>query len=193
MHESCSSIRPLASKIFIHTAVSFPTDMRPPRYHSATTSRGNYSRCGALIRFFAMEVSRFVLYFLFFCLNNSATILNFLLECGRYMLSAYSWPGFRPGYSVRNGLHYMVRRPPFSTASLSNVYCTVNFARKTSRGGIVAVIATASLTKDKDWKEFRRGQLLMLDRGLPYSEFYDFVEVEREGRILCSISFPKSV
>ena len=87
----------------------------------------------------------------------------------------------------------MVRRPPLSTTSLSDVDCTVEFMRETTRGDKVAVIATAFLTKDKDWKEFRRGRLLMLDRGLPYSEFYDFVEVEREGRILCSISFPKSV
>ena len=90
MHDSCSSIRPLASKLFTRTAVSFPTYMQPLRRHSATTSGGNPSRRGVLSRFVATEVSQFVLYFLFFCLKISATILNFLLGCGRYTLFAYS-------------------------------------------------------------------------------------------------------
>ena len=64
-HESCSLIRPLASKIFTRTAVYFPTDMQTPSRHSATTSRGNSSRRGALRQFVAMEVRLFVLYFLF--------------------------------------------------------------------------------------------------------------------------------
>ena len=111
--------------------------------------------------------------------SSSATILNFLLGCGRYTLFAYSWPGSRPGSSVWNGLHYVVRRPPFSTASLSDVDCTVDFARETSKGDRVAVIATAPLTKDEDWKEFRRGQLLIFNMGLTYSEFYNCGEMER--------------
>ena len=65
MHESCSSIRTLASKIFTLTAVSFSTCMQTPRRHSATTSGGEPSRRGALSQFIATEVSRFVLYFLF--------------------------------------------------------------------------------------------------------------------------------
>ena len=77
--------------------------------------------------------------------------------------------------------------------SLSDVDCTVNFAIETLRGGRVAVIATTPLTKDEDWKELFWGQLLMFDRGLPYSKLYDCVEVEREGRGLCSRAFPKSV
>ena len=76
-------------------------------------------------------------------MNNSATILNFLLGCGWYTLFAYSWPGSRLGSSVWNGLHYVIRRPPFSTACLSNVNCTIEFARETLRGDRVAVIATA--------------------------------------------------
>ena len=40
--------------------------MQPPRCHSATISGGKHIRCGALSRFVATEVSRFVLYFLFF-------------------------------------------------------------------------------------------------------------------------------
>ena len=77
--------------------------------------------------------------------------------------------------------------------SLSDVDCTVNFAIETLRGGRVAVIATAPLTKDENWKELFWGQLLMFDRGLPYSEFYDCGEVEREGRGFFSRAFPKAV
>ena len=73
----------------------------------------------------------------------------------------------------------MVRRPPLSTTSLSDVDCTVEFMRETTRGDKVAVIATAFLTKDKDWKEFRRGQLLIFNMGLTYSEFYNCGEMER--------------
>ena len=64
-HDSCSSIRLLASEIFTRTAVSLPTGMRPLRRHSTTTSGGRYSCCGVLSRVVAMEVSQFVLYFLF--------------------------------------------------------------------------------------------------------------------------------
>ena len=39
----------------------------------------------------------------------------------------------------------MVHFPPFSTASLSDVDCTIDFAREKSRGDRVAVIATAPL------------------------------------------------
>ena len=67
----------------------------------------------------------------------------------------------------------MLHCSSFSTASLSNMNCTVDFARETSRGDRVAVIATAPFTKDEDWKEFHGGQLLMFNRGLPYSELYD--------------------
>ena len=52
-HGSCSSIRPLVSKIFTRTAVSFPTGMQPPRRHSTTTRGGKTSSCGALSRFVA--------------------------------------------------------------------------------------------------------------------------------------------
>ena len=87
----------------------------------------------------------------------------------------------------------MVRHIPFSTASLSNVDCTTNFARDMSRGERVLSIATTPLTKDKDWKEFCRGHILMFDRGLPFSELYDCIEVERGRRGLCSRAFPKAL
>ena len=65
MHESCRLIRPLASKIFTRTAVSFSTGMRPLRCHSATISGGKPSRRGAISRFVVTEMSQFVLCFLF--------------------------------------------------------------------------------------------------------------------------------
>ena len=86
------------------------------------------------------------------------------------MIFAYSWIGSRPGSSVLNGLHYVVRHTPLSTASLSGMDCTVDFVRDMLRGDKVAVIATAPLTKDKDWKEFCRGQLLIFNMGLTYYE-----------------------
>ena len=108
------------------------------------------------------------------------------------MIFAYSWIGSRPGSSVLNGLHYVVRHTPLSTMYLSDVDCTVDFVRKMLRGDRVAVIATAPLTKDEDWKGFRRGQILIFNVGLTYSEFYNCGEVEREGRGLCSRAFPKA-
>ena len=75
-----------------------------------------------------------VLYFLF-CLNNSTTILNFLLRCGWYTLFTYSCTGSKQGSSIWNSLHYVVRCLPFPTVSLPNMYCTVEFARETSRKG----------------------------------------------------------
>ena len=66
MHESCSFIETLPSKVFTHTAVSFPTGIRPPRRHSTTTSGSKPSQRGALSQFVATEVNQFVLNFLFF-------------------------------------------------------------------------------------------------------------------------------
>ena len=87
----------------------------------------------------------------------------------------------------------MVRHTPFSTASLPEVDCTVNFARETLRGDRAAVISIVPLTKEEDWKNFCGEKLLMFNRGLPYSELYDYEEVEREGRGLCSRVFPNTV
>ena len=52
--------------------------------------------------------------------DPEGTILNFLLGCGQHVQFAYSWPGKRPGSDVWNGLHYVVREAPFSTARLSD-------------------------------------------------------------------------
>ena len=124
--------------------------------------------------------------------DEEGTILNFLLGCGPYTQFAYSWPGARPGSKVWNGLHYVVRKPPFAKAKLTDVDYAVDFARCTSPNDRVAVIATAPLT-DEDWKEFKRGELLMFDNGLAFSELYDCHEVEKQGRGLFSRVIGRSI
>lgn len=123
--------------------------------------------------------------------DEELTILNFLLGCGPYTLFAYSWPGARPGSTVWNGLFYTIRKPPFSKARLADVDYSVDFSQVTSPNDRVAVIATAPLTVDEEWKEFRRGELLMFDNGLSYSELYDCLAVEKQGRGLYSKVMPK--
>ena len=124
--------------------------------------------------------------------EEDTTILNFLLGCGPYTLFAYSWPGARPGSSIWNGLYYTIRRPPFSTASLVDCDYAVDFSTVTTAADRVAVIATAPLTTDEEWKEFKRGQLLLFENGWGYSELYDCHEVEQRGRGLVSKAMPKS-
>mmetsp|Transcript_11138 Transcript_11138/g.23480 ORF Transcript_11138/g.23480 Transcript_11138/m.23480 type:complete len:537 (+) Transcript_11138:225-1835(+) len=123
--------------------------------------------------------------------DEELTILNFLLGCGESNLFAYSWPGARPGSKVWNGLFYTIRRPPFSKAKLADVDYSVDFSTCTTPNDRVAVIATAPLTVDEEWKEFKRGQLLMFDRGLAFSEAFEVSEVEKQGRGLFSRVMPK--
>uniref|UniRef100_A0A7S1CZJ2 Glutamine amidotransferase type-2 domain-containing protein n=1 Tax=Cyclophora tenuis TaxID=216820 RepID=A0A7S1CZJ2_CYCTE len=118
--------------------------------------------------------------------DEESTILNFLLGCGPYTLFAYSWPGSRPGSSVWNGLHYIVRQPPFATAQLVDCEYSVDFSELTTPSDRVAVIATKPLTNEEGWKEFQRGELLMFDYGLPYSSAEKCESVERQGRGLFS-------
>lgn len=124
--------------------------------------------------------------------DEEGTILNFLLGCGQYTQFAYSWPGSRPGSKVWNGLHYTVRKPPFQSAKLTDVDYSLDFSRCTNPNDRVAVIATAPLT-DEDWTEFKRGELLMFDNGLAFSELYDCHEVEKQGRGLFSRVMQRSI
>lgn len=126
------------------------------------------------------------------CGEEESTIFNFLLGCGQYTQFAYSWPGARPGSKVWNGLYYTIRRPPFSTARLADLDYAVNFENVTTQSDRVAVIATSPLTVNEEWNEFKRGQLLMFDKGQGYSELHDCQEVEQLGRGLCSEALPKS-
>jgi len=116
------------------------------------------------------------------------TIFNFLLGCGQYTLFAYSWPGQRPGSKVWNGLHYLIRQPPFSTAKLLDTDYEIDFARVTTPSDRVAVITTKPLTEEPGWTEFQRGELLMFDKGLPYRTPKCCEAVELEGRGLFSKS-----
>ena len=124
--------------------------------------------------------------------EEESTILNFLIGCGQYTMFAYSWPGARPGSKVWNGLYYTIRRPPFASAKLADVDYSVDFSRVTNSTDRVAVIATAPLTVNEEWNEFKRGQLLMFNHGWGYSELYDCHEVEKEGRGLSSKAIPKA-
>ena len=119
------------------------------------------------------------------------TIFNFLLGCGQYTLFAYSWPGRRPGSSVWNGLHYIVREPPFTTAKLVDEDYTIDFATVTTPADRVATITTKPLTSEAGWTEFKRGELLMFSHGRPYSSPETCETVEKEGRGLYSRCFGK--
>jgi glutamine amidotransferase len=65
-------------------------------------------------------------------------------------------------------LHYLIRKAPFSRATLADEDVTVDFAATTSPRDRVAVIATAPLTRDETWTAgapnmmwvFRRGRLV---------------------------------
>ena len=46
----------------------------------------------------------------------------------------------------------------------------------------VAVIATKPLTKDEEWIEMKRGELLLFDHGIPYSVSHDCAVIEMQGR-----------
>ena len=125
--------------------------------------------------------------------DEETTIFNFLLGCGQYTLFAYSWPGRRPGSKVWNGLYYIIREPPFSSAKLIDVDYSIDFARVTTPSDRVAVITTKPLTSEVGWKEFKRGQLLMFDKGLPYQTPSCCELVEKEGRGLYSKCFERRI
>lgn len=125
--------------------------------------------------------------------DEELTIMNFLLGCGEHNLFAYSWPGSRPGSKVWNGLFYTVRRPPFSTANLADMDYSVDFSKCTTAADRVAVIATAPLTTNEEWKEFARGELIMFNQGIAISTEYETLEAENEGRGLLSRVIPKCI
>jgi len=119
------------------------------------------------------------------------TIFNFLMGCGQYTMFAFSWPGKREGSKVWNGLHYLVRCPPFKTAQLKDVDYAVDFNETNDENDRVAIIATKPLTTNENWTEFERGQLLMFDNGLPCSRPYECAGIERCGRGLSSRAIPR--
>lgn len=64
----------------------------------------------------------------------------------------------------------------------------VDFSTVTTNEDRVAVIATKPLTKNETWIEMKKGELLMFDKGLPYSEANECEIVEREGRGLTTLT-----
>jgi len=114
--------------------------------------------------------------------EEQESIFNFLLGCGQYTLFAYSWPGSRPGSDVWNGLYYTIRQPPFTTAKLADIDFSMDFSTVTTSTDRVAVIATKPLTCNESWIEIKRGELIMFDRGLPFTKSTDVERVEQEGR-----------
>jgi predicted glutamine amidotransferase len=119
--------------------------------------------------------------------DPEATIFNFLLSYGPHTLWAYSWPGSRPGSKVWNGLYYAVREYPFSeVVQLCDVDYSVNFRQLTGKGDRVSVIATKPLTKDEEWKELSRGQLILFDQGKPHMSITELFQVELLGHGLHS-------
>jgi glutamine amidotransferase len=123
--------------------------------------------------------------------EEDSTIFNFLLGCGPYTLFAFSWPGSRPGSKVWNGLHYIIREPPFSSAKLIDADYSIDFSKVTSSTDRVAVIATKPLTSEEGWKEFKKGELIMFDYGNPYRAPGECERVEQQGRGLCTKAFVK--
>lgn len=114
--------------------------------------------------------------------GQEETIFNFLLGCGQYTLFAFSWPGRRPGSNVWNGLHYLIREPPFSIAKLVDDDYSIDFAKMTTCNDRVAVIATKPLTGETGWREMARGELIMFDKGKAYRTPKCCEIVEQEGR-----------
>jgi len=118
--------------------------------------------------------------------DEDKAIFNFLLGCGRHTLFAFSWPGARPGSKVWNGLSYTIRQPPFTNATLCDLDYTVDFSKVATNHDRVAVITTVPLTTDEKWVTMKKGELLMFDQGLPFSNSCACEEVERYGRGLKS-------
>ncbi len=119
------------------------------------------------------------------------TIFNFLLTCGPHTQWVYSWPGQRPGSKVWNGLHYTVREYPFSKVHLADMNMTVDFFESTTPQDCVSVIATMPLTKDEEWTEIQRGQLIVFDQGKPFQTPYELFLLELNGHGLESTVLQK--
>ena len=124
--------------------------------------------------------------------DEENTILNFIMGCGEHTSFAYSWPGKRPGSNVWNGLHYVVREPPFQQAALVDCDYKVDFADFACDQDRVAVIATKPLTLNENWVEFERNQLILFDDGKPLLEPSDCITAEFAGHGLDSDVIPLS-
>jgi glutamine amidotransferase len=62
-------------------------------------------------------------------------------------------------------LHYVLRRHPFTRATLSDEDLSVNFAEHTRESDRVAVVVTQPLTTDEAWVAFEPGKLYAFVEG----------------------------
>ena len=84
--------------------------------------------------------------------HDDGTILNFLLSCGPETLFAFCHPGARPGSSVWNGLNFVIR----------DEFCHGVHKK-------VAVVTTEPLTDNELWVEMQKGELLLFEKGVPFT------------------------
>lgn len=124
--------------------------------------------------------------------HDDETIFNFLLSCGENILVAYSWPGRKSGSKVWNGLFYILRQPPFTTAKLVDEDYSIDFSKTNTPDNRIAVITTKPLTNEEGWTELRRGDLLVFANGIPHSTSRDLEKIEQQGFGLTSRCFHKS-
>ena len=178
-HKSCSSIRPVPSKIFTSTAVSLPTDMQPPRCGVKPSRRGEISR------FVATEVIQFVLYFLFlfeiFRHHPELTIGMRLVHDLRILLARILTGIFRMKRSalrgmsssllhripIRRGLYRQLRERDFAggvkrmTGMLAKK-SSLEKARGAVRREIVAAVVMAEAETRTIMKSVRTASLIMM-------------------------------
>ena len=64
-------------------------------------------------------------------------------------------------------LHWLVREPPFTRATLQDEDLTVDFAQFAAEGDRVAVVVTEPLTADETWQTFAPGELKVFRDGRP--------------------------
>ena len=112
--------------------------------------------------------------------DKEGTIFNFLLSCGPHVLWVYSYPGRRPGGKVWNGLHYTVRG---ASTNLCDEDYSIDLSMKSSDNDDdqVCIVATSPLTSDEEWIELKKGELILLDEGLPRVSTADLFRVELQG------------
>jgi glutamine amidotransferase len=79
---------------------------------------------------------------------------NFLLSNGQALWAHAS-----------TNLHYVLRKHPFTQATLSDEDLSMNFADHTRETDRVAVVVTAPLTKDESWTTFTPGRVYTFEEG----------------------------
>jgi glutamine amidotransferase len=81
--------------------------------------------------------------------------LNFLLSNGDFLIAHSS-----------TKLSYIIRKAPFSVASLKDQNMIIDFSSVTTDDDQVAVIATEPLTENEVWKPITPGTLVLFEKGL---------------------------